>query len=227
MELVVNFSGGKDSIVMLHYLVNKHPNVKKHVVFADTGWEHTDAEKWCRNIVEEQFGLPLHVVKNPNDFFAMVRRRGMFPSPKNRQCTSDLKRNPIQKWVRQNVKDTIIINCLGLRAAESPARAKKARMVRNASQTNSRRTVWDWLPIHNWTDAQVYQYIADNGLPMHPVYQYLTRFSCQVCIYMSAHDLRQVHQYNRPAWDRIADIEKEIGFTFKPDGPLLDVTFPK
>lgn len=83
MELVINFSGGKDSIVMLHYLATKYPDVKKHVVFANTGWEHTDAEQWCRDIVEVRFGLPLHVVQNPNDFFAMVRRR----LPEN-LCTS-------------------------------------------------------------------------------------------------------------------------------------------
>lgn len=227
MELVINFSGGKDSVCMLDYLVHKYPDVKKHVVFADTGWEHTDAEEWCRTIVEGRYGLPLHVVRNPTNFFDMVRRRGMFPSPKNRQCTSDLKRNPIQKWIRQNVQDPVVINCMGLRAAESPARAKKPRLVRNASQTNSRRTVWDWLPIHDWTDQNVKDYTGLMELPVHPVYQYLTRFSCQVCIYMSAHDLRQVHQHNPAAWQRIADLEQEIGFTFKPDGPLAAVTYPQ
>ena len=95
MELVINFSGGKDSSAMLAYLCDKYPHLLKHVVFADTGWEHEDAEQWSRSIVS-RFGLPLHVVRNPNkDFFRMVRQRGKFPSPSQRQCTSDLKRNPI------------------------------------------------------------------------------------------------------------------------------------
>ena len=221
MELVINFSGGKDSVVMLDWLCEHYPDVKKHVVFADTGWEHTDAEAWCRQIVEGQYGLPLHVVRNPNkDFFQMVRRRGKFPSPNQRQCTSDLKRNPIETWIRRNVKDPVVINCLGLRAAESPARAKKRRLSRNKGQTNSRRTVWDWLPIHDWSDELVRDYIAGRCLPLHPVYQYLSRFSCQVCIYMGDHDLRAVAAHNRPALERIAALEEEIGFTMREGKPM-------
>lgn len=60
MELVINFSGGKDSCAMHAYLCNKYPNVKKHVVFADTGWEHTDAVEWSKNIVA-MFGMELYI----------------------------------------------------------------------------------------------------------------------------------------------------------------------
>jgi len=214
MTLVINFSGGKDSCAMLAYLCARYPNVPKHVVFADTGWEHTNAEEWCRGIVEGVFGLPLHVVRNSRkDFFDMVLHRGKFPGMQTRQCTSDLKRGPIETWIRQNVADPVVINCLGLRSEESPARAKAPRLARNRRQCNSRRTVWNWLPIQDWTEQQVREYLQIKGIPLHPVYQYLNRFSCQVCIYMSDHDLRQTAANNRQALERIAEIEARIGFT--------------
>lgn len=136
MELVINFSGGKDSTAMLAYLCEKHPRVGKHVVYADTGWEHEDAEEWARSIVA-RFNLPLHVVRNPNkDFFQMVRHRRMFPSPAQRQCTSDLKRTPIQTWIRRNVADPVVVNCMGIRAEESPARAKKRSLSLDKKMSN-------------------------------------------------------------------------------------------
>jgi DNA sulfur modification protein DndC len=216
MELVINFSGGKDSLAMLASLCEHYPQRPQHVVFADTGWEHDDAEEWSRALVA-RFGLPLHVVRNANqDFFQLVRQRGKFPAPAHRQCTSDLKRAPIQTWLRRNVADPLVINCLGLRAEESPARARKARLARDRTQSNSKRTVWTWLPIHDWTEQQVKAYLAERHIPLHPVYQYLSRFSCQVCMYMTKRDLLAVKAPNPVAFQRIADVEREIGCTMQP-----------
>jgi len=223
MELVINFSGGKDSSAMLSYLCEKYPYITKHVVFADTGWEHNDAEEWSRSIVA-RFGLSLHVVRNPNkDFFSMVRRRGKFPSPTQRQCTSDLKRGPIQTWIRRNVADPVVINCMGIRAEESPARARKLKLSRDKTMTSSRRTVWNWLPIHGWTEQQVREYLSAREIPLHPVYQYLSRFSCQVCIYMTRRDLAAVKANNPVAFQRIADTETEIGFTMQPGRSISEI----
>jgi 3'-phosphoadenosine 5'-phosphosulfate sulfotransferase (PAPS reductase)/FAD synthetase len=215
MELVINFSGGKDSCAMLAYICENYPGIKKHVVFADTGWEHKDAVAWCRDIVSK-FGLFLNVCQNPNKtFLSMVLNRGKFPAPEQRQCTSDLKRGPIQTWTRRNVTAPVIINCMGMRAKESTGRAKLHRLKRNASMTNGRRTVWDWLPIHHWTEEQVFQYLADRNIPLHPVYKYLRRFSCRICIFMTDHDLKQVAQHDPEAIQIISDLEQKIGFTMK------------
>lgn len=213
MELVINFSGGKDSSAMLAYLCEHYPNVKKHVVFADTGWEHPDAEEWSRKIVA-MFGLPLHVVRNPNKtFLTMSERRGKFPGMQQRQCTSDLKRDPINTWIRNNVIDPIVINCMGLRSEESSNRKKKKKLARNARQTNSRRTLWDWLPIKDWTEAHVMDYLAAKDIPLHPVYKHLRRFSCRLCIYMSHHDIQQVKEHDPEAIAIIDRIEQKTGFT--------------
>ena len=49
---------------------------------------------------------------------------------------------------------------MGLRAQESSARAKKAPFERNVRLSNSKRTVDNWLPIHDWTEAQVWDLIS-------------------------------------------------------------------
>lgn len=220
MEMVINFSGGKDSSAMLAFLCEKYPHVAKHVVYSDTGWEHEGTEEWCHNLVGK-FGLKLHVVRNAKKtLLTMAEQRGKFPGMQQRQCTSDLKRDPIASWIRQNVKDKLIINCLGIRSEESTGRANQKKLRRNRRETNGKRTVWDWLPIKNWSEKEVLKYLADKDIPLHPVYKYLRRFSCRVCIFMTEHDLRQVHKNDPAAIDIIDSIEKKIDFTMFQKGPI-------
>jgi DNA sulfur modification protein DndC len=220
MELIINFSGGKDSSAMLAYLCETYPDVPKRVIFANTGWEHPDAEAWSRSIVA-LFGLELHVVKNKNKtFLTMAANRGKFPGMQTRQCTSDLKRDPIQTWTRRNAQDSLIVNCMGIRAEESASRSKMRPLKRNKRMTKGGRTVWDWLPIHNWTEKQVLDYLEARNIPLHPCYQYLRRFSCRICIFMTQHDLRQVKKHDPQAVDIIADLERKINFTMFPAGGI-------
>lgn len=223
MELVINFSGGKDSTAMLAWLCDRYPDHTKHVVFADTGWEHPGTEEWCRGLVAG-FGLELHVVRNSTkNFLTMSEKRGMFPGMQQRQCTSDLKRDPIMKWIRNNVKADVIMNCSGMRSAESPDRKKLPKLKLNLRQTNSRRTIWDWCPIKDWSDEQVFDFHKEKGLILHPVYKYLRRFSCRVCIFMTLQDLRQVQIHDPEAIQIIHNLEQKIGFSFKPEGYLKEL----
>lgn len=220
MELVINFSGGKDSTAMLAFLCENYPDVKKHVVMADTGWEHTDAVEWSRQIVS-RFGLELHVVRNKNKtFLQMAERRGKFPGMTTRQCTSDLKRDPIHQWVKNNVKNNLVVSCMGIRSEESTGRAKQKKLSRNKRVSNSVRTMWDWNPIKDWTEQQVFDYLAARNIPVHPVYKYLRRFSCRVCIYMTQHDLKQVAKHDPEAIEIIENIEQKTGFTMFQGGPI-------
>lgn len=184
-----------------------------HLVFADTGWEHPDTEAWCHNMAA-LLGIELVVVRNPNKtFLTMALNRGKFPGMQQRQCTSDLKRDPINTWIRQTIRDPVVMSAMGLRSEESTGRAKKKKLSRNVRASNSKRTVWDWLPIKEWSTDKVLSYLEENGIPLHPVYQHLKRFSCRVCIFMTEHDVRNVQLHDPAAIDIIAGIEEQTGFT--------------
>jgi len=221
-EIVISFSGGKDSCAMLAYVCEKYPLAKKHVVFADTGWEHDDVEAWCQSIAS-RFNQVVHIVKSDTkDYLSMVEKRGMFPSAKYRQCTSDLKRGPIHKWIRNNCGSKIV-QAIGIRAEESNARSKQKPLKRNKSLTNSKRTTYDWFPIFHWTEEEVKSYLADRDIPLHPVYNYLPRFSCQVCIFNTPKELQAIRRNNPSAFYKIADLEKRIGHTMNPKGSVTDL----
>ena len=199
---------------MLCYLCELFPGLKKYAIMADTGWEHPDAEAWSRSIVEK-FGLELHVVRSEKkDYLSMVKARGMFPAPGYRQCTSDLKRDPIDKFIRSLPEDDIV-NCIGIRAAESVNRSKMNPRTVNKKLTTKTRKVENWYPIFSWTDAEVFSYLKEKEIPLHPVYEYLDRFSCRVCIFHQGAELSAVRKNDPEAFARIAQLEKEIGFTMK------------
>ena len=61
--------------------------------------------------------------------------------------------------------------------------------------------------------AHIKQYLADRDIPLHPVYKYLPRFSCQVCIFNTPKELQAIRRNNPNAFYKIADLEKRIGHT--------------
>ena len=172
LAFVVNHSGGKDSTRMLGLVRNKFRDSSTHVVMADTGFEHQrpiSAADFARHRCAE-FGLNLTVVRNPKrTYLEMVEHRGMFPSPRFRQCTSDLKRSPIEKFIR-TIPHKVIVNCIGIRAEESHLRSRLAPLAVNASLTTRDRTVYTWLPIFDQSLADVLAWHWVNSIRLHPVY---------------------------------------------------------
>ena len=133
---VVNHSGGKDSQAMLIRVLSLVPVSQILVVRATLGEaERPGALEHARQQAEAA-GVPFIVAEATKTFLGMVERRFQgrpevpsWPSASTRQCTSDLKRGPITREVRRYVSArgiTRIVNCMGMRAAEISARAKKS-----------------------------------------------------------------------------------------------------
>jgi 3'-phosphoadenosine 5'-phosphosulfate sulfotransferase (PAPS reductase)/FAD synthetase len=125
VAFLINHSGGKDSTRMLGVVRECFPNVPAFAVIADAGFEHQrpiSAADFARDRCLE-FNVPLTVVRNPRrTYLQMVEQRGMFPSAQYRQCTSDLKRGPIEKYIRA-LPFRLLFNCMGIRSEESPPRS--------------------------------------------------------------------------------------------------------
>ncbi len=234
--LLVNYSGGKDSETTLHQIhTNFGATHQIEIVYADTGLEYDEeedrwasTERWIRERAA-WYGYPLHIVRHPTTTYPeRVLARGRFPSPGQRWCTSDFKRGPITKLIR-NRPEPVIISILGMRAAESPFRATlppwtldEEVSVSRAKLTGQPRTVYEWLPIHHWGTEEVFAHCAQHNLPLHPVYDWLPsrRFSCQVCIFATNADLAAIRRHNPKAFQRIANMEEQINFTMGQAGTV-------
>lgn len=213
---VVNHSGGKDSQAMLHVVRQHVPDDQIVVIHADLGDVEWDGVK--EHINDTIGSLPLIVCKNENKtLLEMVENRGMFPSPQQRQCTSDLKRGPIEREIRRYLKanprfDGLVVSCMGLRAEESPARSKQIAFRHHARNSVAGREWYDWLPIHDMKIGQVWQTIADAGQVPHPVYaKGMSRLSCRFCIMSSEQDLKTAAALSPELYRTYVLLERKIG----------------
>lgn len=214
---VCNHSGGKDSQAMLIRLRSMVPDSQLLIVHAhlpEVEWEGT--EDHVRRYAGD---IPVIIAEAVKTFFEMVKHRGQFPSPQIRQCTSDLKRGPIEREIRRHLKanprfDGLIVNCMGMRSDESSARAKLTTFNFSARNSKAGREWYDWLPIHYYATPQVFAAIADAGQEPHGAYALgMTRLSCRFCIMSSRHDLRTAARHNPNLFERYVETEKAIGQT--------------
>jgi DNA sulfur modification protein DndC len=217
----VSHSGGKDSQAMYAELFSIVPRGQIVVVHADLGeveWEGVQQH------IKDNIRHELNVVSAGKTLFDMVRHRAKtrpdvpaFPSSAHRQCTSDLKRNPIYKFIRNDMKRrgaVLAVNCMGLRAAESPARAKKETLKINATLSKAGRTVHEYLPLHHYTDAEVFAAIAGAG--QKPFWAYAAgnkRLSCVFCIMGCDNDLRNGARQRPDLYRKYLNLEAETGWT--------------
>lgn len=222
---VANHSGGKDSQATLIALIAQGvPTSQLLVVHASLG-----AMEWPGALEKAQehaaaHGLPFIVAKAAKSLFDMVERRHAtrpevpsWPSASTRQCTSDLKRDPIAKAVRAYADAhgfTTIVNCLGLRAQESAGRAKRPVLSHVERFTTRTRNWFEYLPIHELTTKEVFASIHAAGLKPH--YAYLLgneRLSCVFCIMSSKNDLIIGHKHNAELFGQYVALEKKTGYT--------------
>ena len=215
---VVSHSGGKDSQAMSALIRKYVPDEQILVIHAHlpgVEWEGT----WD-HVRNNTVGLESIEVKAVKTFFDMVKSRGMWPSPSTRQCTSDLKRGPIEKAIRRHLKDNPrfnnnIINCMGMRAQESSARAKRPTLQFSNKNSRAGRTWYDWLPIHDLLIEEVFDVIKEAGQKPHWAYEKgMTRLSCCFCIMSSHSDLCTAAKLNPKLFAEYVALEKEIDFTF-------------
>jgi len=141
-----------------------------------------------------------------------------WPSPSTRQCTSDLKRGPIQREIRRYMKERglrVVVNCMGLRAEESPGRAKQIPFRINEGCSKAGREWYDWLPLHTWSTEQVFAAIRIAGQEPHWAYSRAgnDRLSCVFCIYGSASDLASGARHRPELLARYLELEARTGYT--------------
>lgn len=231
---VANHSGGKDSQAQLIKLLEVIPPTQIVVVHASLGeLEWPGALDLARDQAAAA-GLAFIVAKASKTLFDMVERRfesrpevPSWPSASHRQCTSDLKRGPIQREVRRYAKANgfkVIVNCLGLRAQESAGRAKRQSFSRMGI-SNSVNTWFEWLPVHELSAAEVFGIIDSAGQMPHYAYALGNeRLSCVFCIMASKNDLVNGAANNPALLAKYDELEKRTGYTMHMNRiPLVEL----
>ena len=236
--ILVNSSAGKDSQAMLHYVATLARELgildRVHVVHAEL------EEEWqgTKELAAEQaaaYGLPFHVCKRKQgSLLAQVQQRGMWPGSTTRFCTSDHKRDQVSQVITklaQPVKQATgrparILNCLGIRAAESTKRRDKAPLIRDRRLTGggTAKVVDTWLPIFTLSVQDVWAVIKVAGTRHHPAYDLgMPRLSCCFCVFAPKAALILAGQHNPELLKRYVAVEQQIGHSFRKDLKISEV----
>lgn len=206
---VINHSGGKDSQAMFHYVRQFVPAAQIMVIHAELPGVEWDGV--LDHVRASTRGFDVVTCRARRTLLEMIEQRGMFPSPSHRQCTSDLKRDPINKVIRSTGRK-LIVNCMGLRAEESSSRKKQAPFKFNTRNSKAGREWYDWLPIHQWTVDQVFGQIAAVGEKPHWAYAAgMSRLSCCFCIMSSKKDLTTAARLNPVLYRKYVELERSTG----------------
>jgi 3'-phosphoadenosine 5'-phosphosulfate sulfotransferase (PAPS reductase)/FAD synthetase len=242
--ILVNSSAGKDSQATLDVVAGAARDAavldRIVVVHADLGDAEWDGVPELAAEHAAHYGLRFEIAGRENDgtvetILDRVQRRGMWPDAARRWCTSDHKRGPIRKVMTRLVADlrasgddnhrpVHLLNVMGFRAEESPARRRRVPCAANPAASNGRRRVDDWYPIHDWTLAQVWERIAVAGTRSHEAYAAgMSRLSCRFCVLSSRADLVCSARLNPDLADRYAEVERRIGHRFRTDLTITDV----
>lgn len=243
--ILVNSSGGKDSQASLDVVV-EHARAadvldRVVVVHADLGDAEWDGVPELAAEHAAHYGLRFELARrtaadgHTETVLERVAHRGMWPDAARRWCTSDHKRGPIRKIMTALVAElrdsgTVVdrpvrlLNVMGLRAAESTARARRIPYVANQAASNGKRHVDEWYPIHRYTVADVWARIAAAGTRTHPAYAAgMSRLSCRFCVLSSRADLVCSARLNPELAERYAAVEAAVGHTFRADLSMADI----
>lgn len=247
--VLVNISGGKDSQATLDVTVQAADAAgaghKLVAVFADLGaadeWPGTAElaadhaahyrlrfERVCREVTGPGGA------RRPQSLIEHITERGMWPDAARRYCTSDLKRAPVYRLMTALAREHCaagvtgrpvrILNVLGLRAQESPRRARLGPFSHDDRASNGVRHVDQWLPIHTWTTGQVWARIAAAGTRPHPIYAAgMPRLSCRFCVLASRSALIRAAQLDPDGALRRADLEEQMGHQFRRDISMREI----
>lgn len=203
-HVVASVSGGKDSAAMSLHL--RELGIEHDRVFLDTGWEHPATYDYLRGELTRVLG-PIEEIRGEHTFESLVRRKGMFPSRVIRFCTQELKVRPMQRYLRSRLDaGEDVLNCVGIRRAESQARAKMPE--------------WEWAdgfdcevwrPLVAWSEQDVIDIHRRHGLAPNPLYlRGATRVGCWPCIHARKSEIALVAKLDPERIERLAALERDV-----------------
>ena len=143
-------------------------------------------------------------------------------TPSMRFCTSEMKTHPIEAMLKRRFPARPIINVTGVRRAESRRRAR----LEIAEQGRDDR-IWNWRPILEWSEDEVFACIARHGQEPHPAYREfgMSRVSCRFCIMSSLPDLIAATRQGeaQEIYRRMVSLEIRSSFAFQGARWLGDI----
>lgn len=177
----LSYSGGKDSDVILE--LARMAGINYRAIYKNTTIDPPGTIAHCKS-------KGVEIMKPTINFFDLVRKKGC-PTRRARFCCDKLKEYKICDRSIQ-----------GIRKSESRKRAERYDEPEVCREYSKKRVVQTYLPILEWSDEDVAQFIAERGIKCHPFYynenggfEVKRRLGCIGCPLKSDNGISEFMQY--------------------------------
>ena len=148
-DIELSYSGGKDSDVILE--LAKMAGIPYRAIYKATTIDPPGTIAHAKEMGAE-------VIHPKKTFFQLVSKSG-FPSRFSRECCSVLKEYKVCDRAIQ-----------GIRRSESRKRAERYKEPEECRVYSKKEKVKIYLPILEWTDQDVEEFIKERNIKCHPIY---------------------------------------------------------
>ena len=180
-NIVLSFSGGKDSTVTADIVIKALSNPSLVHIFGNTTLEFPSTYEYAERYRREHPLAIFQVAKNKEqDFYDVCEDIGP-PARMMRWCCSMFKTGPITRVINSLYRNQQILTFYGIRKTESVSRSKYNRIEDDAESVKiQQQTVAS--PIFFWKDIDIWLYILSEKIDFNKAYRLgYDRVGCWCC----------------------------------------------
>ena len=180
-NIVISFSGGKDSTVTADVVIKSLSNPNLVHIFGDTTLEFPYTIEYANRYRKAHPHAIFKIAKNyEQDFMEVCEDIGP-PARMMRWCCSMFKTGPITRVINSLYRNQQILTFYGVRKAESVSRSKYNRVEDDAESVKiQQQTVAS--PIFFWKDMDVWLYLLAEDVDFNDAYRLgYDRVGCWCC----------------------------------------------
>lgn len=180
-NIVLSFSGGKDSTVTADLAVKALSNPSLVHIFGNTTLEFPTTVKYANRFREDHPMAIFMVAKNDEQVFMNVCEDIGPPARMMRWCCSMFKTGPITRVINSLYRNQQILTFYGIRKSESVSRSKYNRIEDSSDAVKiQQQTVAS--PIFFWKDIDIWLYILAENVDFNDAYRLgYDRVGCWCC----------------------------------------------
>lgn len=190
---ILGLSGGKDSAALAIYMKNRVPEIE--YFFTDTGAELPETMDFLDRL-EAFLGKPIARLNPKRDFDHLLRIKNNFlPSPNTRWCTRELKIEPFEQWIGDDLARTYI----GIRADEP--------------RDGYKSTKPNITPVFPFKEAglvlaDIQRILAESGVGIPEYYKWRSRSGCYFCFFQRKSEWVGLAKHHPDLFERAKAYEK-------------------
>lgn len=180
-NIVLSFSGGKDSTVTADLAVKALSNPSLVHIFGNTTLEFPTTVEYANRFRENHPMAIFMVAKNDDQVFMDVCEDIGPPARMMRWCCSMFKTGPITRVINSLYRNQQILTFYGIRKSESVSRSKYNRIEDSSDAVKiQQQTVAS--PIFFWKDIDIWLYILAENVDFNDAYRLgYDRVGCWCC----------------------------------------------